>query len=215
MEQTYRDETRWLTRMLAIIFVLLAFRGIVVQYQRIYVDHDQVSMLALGVILLFFWLAYRLLVCSSLWNLFPWFSKTFPAFQYFQSRYFFLNKHVRGGLVAGVISIIIFPPLLPVLFLHYKGTWFWDLLNRVTHVILWPLKVLFRMLDTSEMPKEYQNIAFFLSWVIYTFAIGFLVGALISYLAEWLNNREHLSPKDFNNGSPGCSEAEPGVEGGQ
>ena len=211
MEQTYKDETRWLTRMLAIIFVLLALCGIVGQYQQICVNHDSISFIAVGIIPLFFWLGYRLWRCTSLWNIFLWFSETSTVVLSLQFQYYRINKHIRGGLVAGVISLMMVPPFLPVLFLHYKGIWFWDLLNRITHVILWPLKGLFQMLDTSEMPKEYQNIAFFLSWIIYTFAIGFLAGALISYLAERLiDNRKHLSAKDLNNGSPGCSEAEPG-----
>ena len=211
MEQMHKDETRWLARVFAFFCIVLGYRTLTVLLKRVSEEHTLVPtmIVSLAALVFFFWLAYRLLTCSSVWNVFPWFSETFPAFQYFQSRYFSLNKHIRAGLIGGVILYILTAPL-PFIFSRYKGVWFWELVKQVAYAILLPVFYLLHRLNSSGWPKEFCRIIF----IIYIFAIGFLTGVLMSWFAEWLNGkRKYLSPKDLNNGSPGCSETEPGDEG--
>ena len=208
MERTYKDETRWLGRVFAFYCVVLGIRILTVLFRRI--SEEQLSplmLISLVSSVLFFWLAYRFLTCSSIWNMCSWFSKTFPVFQYHQSRYLSFNKYIRAGLVGGIISLMIFFPF-PILSFRYKGVWLWETIKQVTDIILWPLRYLMQILISTQWPKEYCGIIFFICWVIYTFTIGFLVGVFMSYITGLFHNIK--SPEDLNHGSPGCSETEPG-----
>ncbi|MHC4771009.1 MAG: hypothetical protein ACYS8O_04315 [Planctomycetota bacterium] len=209
MEKAYKDETRWLARMLAIIFFLLAFRGVIVQCQRIYVDQNWISFFFLGISFLLFWFGYQLWICSSLWNVFLWFSETSTVVLYMQSQYYRINKHVRSGLVGGMILLLFIVPL-PSMFSYYEGVWFCEFIKHILYTILWPLKQLFEILNVFQSHPEY-NRSMIIFGYMYLFAIGFVAGALISFITgRIIHTCDKQSPKDLNNGSPGFSAAEPG-----
>jgi hypothetical protein len=176
IEQVYKDETRWLTRMLAVLFVLLGIQGVVTQYQRVSVDHNPISFIALGLIVLLFFLGYRLWSCSSIWNLFFWFFKESLVVLQLHSLYCRINKHIRAGWVAGTILPVMCIPLLMV-FSRYKGVWFWESVKKLFYIILLPLKSFLQML--SDSLPSYVSFAFAVS---YLFAIGFVLGMSISYI---------------------------------
>ena len=180
MEQVYKDETRWLTRMLAVLFVLLGIQGVVTQYQRVSVDHNPISFIALGLIILLFFLGYRLWSCSSIWNLFFWFFKESLVVLQLHSLYCRVNKHIRAGWVAGTILPLMCIPLLMV-FSRYKGVWFWESVKKLFYIILLPLKSFLQMLSDSMPP--YASFAFFL---VYIFVIGFILGVFISYMKKMI-----------------------------
>jgi hypothetical protein len=174
MEQVYKDETRWLTRMLAVLFVLLGIQGVVTQYQRVSVDHNSISFIALGMIILSFFLGYRLWSCSSIWNLFFWFFGESLVVLQLHSQYCRINKHIRAGWVAGTILPVMCIPLLMV-FSRYKGVWFWESVKKSFYIILLPLKSFLQML--SDSLPSYVLFAFVVSYV---FIIGFVLGISIS-----------------------------------
>jgi hypothetical protein len=209
MKQAYKDETRWLARVLAVICVLLSIRVLIVLLQHI--SEDQVTIprvaISLTVLILSLWLAYRLLICSSLWNIFSWFSETSTFVLYVQSQYYRINKHVRSGFVGGIILPIVILPL-PLLLSRYHGVFFWDAIAVVFKMIVRPFGLLEKILNISGWPLEDHFRMLFI--VVYLFILGFVVGVLISYLKGLFCSTQ--SPKDLNNGSPGCSETEPGVE---
>lgn len=176
MEQVYKDETRWLIRILAALSVLFGFQGVVTQYQRVCVDHSSISFIALGLIILLFLLGYWLWSCSSIWNLFFWLFEESSIVLHLHFLYCRINKHVRAGCIAGTILLMMCFPL-SLMFFRYKGVWFGESVKELAHIILLPLKYFLQML--SDSLPSYVLFAFILSYV---FVIGFVLGVFISYI---------------------------------
>ena len=181
MKQESKDETRWLLRLLAVILVGLGIQGVRVQLSRISAGEDFSAfsfILFIGVVLLLFWLAYRLWRYTSFWDIFSWMQQTPPLFLYCQCQYFRLNQHVRCGFIAGLILLfldkVIF--VLPIL---YKGVAFWESARYLWMKVIWPPRRCFEILHLFESP-----LVMFLVFCIYVFTIGFIVGWCVSYLKE-------------------------------
>jgi hypothetical protein len=211
VEQINKDETRWLGRVFAFFCIVLSIRILTVLLKRI--QEEQLSLLmfvSLGASVLFFWLAYRLMTCSSLWDLFSWMPEKLPLFQYLQCRYFLINRNIRCGLIGAVILLILVAPL-PLMFSRYQKVGFWEFVKAALYVIFWPLRQLFEIIYVFQSPTEHNRLMI-VCIILYLFAVGFIVGFLISYLTGFIDKRNYISPKDLNNGSPGCSEAELGVK---
>ncbi|MEN8126575.1 MAG: hypothetical protein ABFR90_02100 [Planctomycetota bacterium] len=209
MIQQTRDETRWLARIFAIFCFLLSIGALRMLIKRIPEEHlSPQTLLPFIVSVFLFWLGYRLLICTSIWSLFSWIPQTPPLLQYLQSRYLAMNKYLRSGLVGGIIMLILVYPL-PLVFHLYKDALFYEFIKRILHIILLPLKYVFDVLNIFQLPKEYSFIPVILM-AAYFFVLGFGIGVLIS----WAKGRfiYSKSPQDLNNGSPGCSETEPGDE---
>lgn len=190
MEQKSPDETRWLARVLAILSILLAFRVIIVKIRQISTVNALsgnpqlwgclLIILGLGIAVFLFWLAYRLFRCSSIWRISPWFSENFPMFELYQCLYFRINKHVRGGLVGGVIMLII-ALLLPYMLSLCEGLWICKLVRHIFFgIILWPARFIIEICNINSI----EPVLAFPVVVIYLFLVGFCIGAVISCLAS-------------------------------
>ena len=163
MEQVYKDETRWLMRTLAVLFFIMGIQGVATQYQRVSVEHNPISLIALGVIILLFLLSYWLWICSSIWNIFFWFFEESLVVLQLHSLYCKINKHVRAGWIAGTILLVMCVPL-HLMFLQYKGVWFWESAKELSYIILLPLKSFLQML--SDSLPSYVLFAFIMSYVL-------------------------------------------------
>ena len=112
MQQESRDETRWLTRLLAVFSVILGILVTIKLVQRIFSGqlsfHGMIVSLVVSV--LFFWIGYRLWVTFSFWNIikgiFSFIPGSTPTYLHLQSQYFKINKHIRRGFVAGAVLLI-------------------------------------------------------------------------------------------------------------
>lgn len=181
MGQKSKDETRWLGRLLTVIPVMLVIRILSVMAQRF--SEGSLSLLtavlSLGVSVFLFWIGYRLLMCSSLWNMFNWMPEPLPLFLYLQCQYFRINKHVRAGLVGGV-AFLITECLSYLMYRFHRDTGFYEWLRRLWHSVFWPQRDWIELLNFSLWPI----LAQFLFVIFYLFMMGFIIGFLISYLTE-------------------------------
>lgn len=190
MEQKSPDETRWLARVLAIFCILLAFQVINVKIRQIS-NVNALSgnpqlwgclliLLGLAIAVFLFWLAYRLFRCSSLWTLSSWFSEKYPMFELYQCFYFRINKHVRGGLVGGVIFLIMVAPL-PYILIRYDEIYICEFVNLILFgIILWPIMATFDFCNIDSI----EPVLAFPVVIIYLFLVGFCIGAAISCLTS-------------------------------
>jgi hypothetical protein len=196
MEQRNRDETRWLARLLAVIFILLGVRAMVVLARRmpsfsLSLPSSQLflSFFGLAASMFFFWFSYRLFKCSSLWDVSPWLAKEFPLHDYFKCQYFRINKHVRRGLISGLILLIIATPL-PLMFYLYEGVWFWEFIKPLFYIIIWPLM---KIIETLNLPSgSLGKGGFFILLCANIFAIGFAIGISISYMMGRIINNPDI-----------------------
>ena len=181
VEQRAKDETRWLARTFSVFTILLGLKAIAVLIQKLSAEEPSPLSIciSLGGTLFLLWLSYRLLICPSLWYMVSWFSETFPAVQIFECQYFRINKHIRAGMVAGIILLILIYPL-PILFSKFKGTWYSEYSGYILDIVFFPIKYLAGILKPS---------LFVPIMILYTIVLGFAVGVLISYLTERLNQR--------------------------
>jgi hypothetical protein len=190
--QQTKDETRWLLRLFAVLFVLLGIQVIREQFRRIATGEDfsvPSFFIAIGVVILLFWLGWRLWRCPSFWDILSWMPQTPPLFLYFQCQYFRMSQHIRCGLVTGVI-LLIMEALLRVISFRYKGVWFWDWVRYLWATLYGPFRQLLKLLNFPKRPEGHQGLIIFILYVIYFFAIGFIVGWSVSRLREWLSNRK-------------------------
>lgn len=204
MEQKSPDETRWLARVLAIFSILLAFQVIVIQIQRISAANALPStqqhrgyifiVLGLGIAVFLFWLGYRLLICSSLWRISPWFSENFPMFEFYEYMYFRISKHIRSGLVAGVIMLII-ALFVPYMLSLCEGLWICKFVRHIFFgIILWPARFIIEICNINSI----EPVLAFPVVIIYLFLVGFCTGAAISCLASKVNQiRKKRACKEF------------------
>jgi hypothetical protein len=117
----------------------------------------------------------------------PWLAKEFSLHDYFKHQYFRINKHIRRGLIAGLILLIMVAPL-PIIFYRYKGVWFWEFIRRLYWILLWPLKRIVETLNIS--PWSSGKGFFFILVLAYLVAIGFVIGVSISYFGKIKGVRE-------------------------
>jgi len=190
MEQKSPDETRWLARVLAIFCILLAFQVINVKIRQIS-NVNALSgnpqfwgclliILGLGIAVFLFWLGYRFLICSSIWRISPWFSENFPMFELYQCLYFRINKHLRSGLVAGVIMLII-ALFVPYMLSLCEGLWICKFVRHIFFgIILWPARFIIEICNINSI----EPVLAFPVVIIYLFLVGFCIGAFISCLTS-------------------------------
>lgn len=188
MQDKTRDETRWLARLLSIIFVMLAVRILIIMYQRFTGESltPLAGALSLGVSALFFWLGYWLWTCRSLWDMFNWMPEPLPSFLYLQAQYFRINRHVRSGLV-GSVSVLILQGVIYISVVLNKEDGFWHWLSRIWIRLFWPHREWVEILNFSRWPI----LAQFLFVLFYLFMMGFAIGLLLS----WMKARIWQAPK--------------------
>ena len=185
MEQEAPDETRWLARILAVVFCLLGIRGVFVLYGRLLADNTLLSpgeqlfefamiCIGLGVSIFLFWLAHRLWTSASIWRAFDWLLKVFPWLLFFQHRYSNINKRCRCGIVTGIAAIIVIAPL-PLVVGRYH------VVRYILMFFYWPIMVFLRTLNYSD----YRNLLFSFLIMVYTFIVGFVVGWCVSCVKGW------------------------------
>ena len=142
----------------------------------------------LSCLLVLFCLGYRLWRCSSLWNMLSWMPETPPLFLYLQCQYFRFNKHVRCGLISGMIFLMM-EFLFPHTVLRHKGVWICDWLGHFWMTVHWPIVMLLDKLNYFNWPKQDQAVLIIMSFMIYCTAIGFVVGMTVSFL-----KKRHVNP---------------------
>lgn len=181
MKQESKDETRWLLRLFAMMVIGLAIQGVCARFRKISAGEgfSGLSFICfIGVVLLLFWLAYRLWRCRSFWDIFSWMPQTPPLFLYCQCQYFRLNKRIRCGLVAGMIFLFLEIQLY-ILSVIYKGVAFWESVRRIWMKVVWPPRRCFEILHILEFRLVTVLVVF-----VYIFTIGFILGWCLSYLKE-------------------------------
>ena len=195
MGQETKDETRWLTRLFAVFFIVLGVLVMVRLPQRFFSGQlpFDIMVISLAISVLFFWIGYRLWITSSFWNIIKEIFSCIPGstliFLYLQSQYFKINKHIRSGLVAGVILLIV-----QVLLFFMRGLYndfqFCKWIVRISQRIFWPPRDWIEILSFSQ----WLPLAQVLFVVFYIFAIGFVIGTSLSYLIGWTVRKQTTPP---------------------
>lgn len=196
MKNQTQDETRWLLRLFAVLIILFGIQGIYFQFQSITgVDFSMPRFFfAMGVILLLFWLGYRLWRSGSLWDIFSFLPQTPPMVLYLQCQYFRLGKHKRCGLVGAALFLIV-DYLLPILLHRHKGIWFCDLIGHFWAIAHWPAV---RLLEAFNPVKEDRAVSAIMLLILYSLIIGYLLGWGLSRVKQMLSNRKKTVAESLN-----------------
>lgn len=184
MNQKSKDETRWLVRFWGILIILLAIHNIVMQCHQLQADSGAKSISVFAFAVFLCWLGYKMIRCSSLWNIVLWASQYSITHLYFQSQYYRINQHIRSGFVGGII-VLAAQLFVPVLQLYYKGSWFCKSFRMIWTTTCWPLKQIGIFSDTRESP------IFVFVVFAYFFIIGFVIGTTASFLKKKLSKSCH------------------------
>ncbi len=177
MNQKSKDETRWLARFFGILVILLGVWSLCVQCLKLLTDFAPTLVIAVAFAGFLCWLGYKLLRCSSLWNIVLWSSEYSVTNLYLQSQYYRINPHIRAGIVGGIIVLITLF-FLPVLKVYGTETWFYELSRIIWKTACWPLKQIGLFDDTREAP------IFVFVVLTYFFILGFILGIAISFLKK-------------------------------
>lgn len=174
MQASTRDETRWLARLLAVVPVMLGVRLIMIQVHRFTTDPLTLLMIGIsvGISVLLFWLGYRLWTCASLWDIFIWLTQTSVITLYLQACYNDIHRHVRAGLVGGLFVIALQNVRILLIVLYGLSPHHWS-----ARMIFWPIRFFLKTVNLPKCPGLPILIA-----ITYLFAIGFLIGSLLSFL---------------------------------
>lgn len=186
MDPMTKDETRWLAKLLAFYVIIAALALFFIQISRTAEivrptpGTQPASMvwvvLGFGLSMPLFWCGFKLFTCSSLWTLLPASLEQVCLLPVFRSWYFAIHRHVRGGLVAGVMAVLIVWPV-PLIRRVCGGTLLVDLIDSIFGAILSPLRPLFK--------AGFHPDVLFVLLLLYIVAVGFCLGLLISWLGRF------------------------------
>ena len=121
-----------------------------------------------------------------------------------------MEEHLKRGFIFAVVCAAV------LLFLNMMAWTGVEWAKIVSGVVLAPLSWFWDLLGISGCQAMGHIVFIFLSIPVYYLIVGFFVGFLYSLLIETIfaikeaKRYPKQSPKDLNNGSPGCSETEPG-----
>lgn len=184
MRRKNKDETRWLARLIAVYMLIFVVDGIVVNLSTIFSRSQDSARLVwaavgLGLGILFLWLAFRLLTCSSFWDFFGFLEK-YPLVAIIQCRYFAVNRHIRSGWTGGAIMLLTVYPLVGMIRMS-EGTWFSTAAVSIVSVLLWP----FRAAGGFQLEPR---LLVFAMLMVYCVGTGFVAGAGLSLTASCLSD---------------------------
>jgi len=179
MRRKNKDETRWLARLIAVYMLIFVVDGIVVNLSTIFSSSQDSAGLVwatvgLGLGILFLWLAFCLLTCSSFWDFFGFLEK-YPLVAIIQCRYFAVNRHIRSGWTGGAIMLLMVYPLVGLIRMS-EGTWFSTAAMSVLDFLLWPFRA------AGGFQLEPRGLVFAML-MVYCVGTGFAAGAGLSLAA--------------------------------
>ena len=185
MKPKCNDETRWMARLIAVYMFVFVVNGLIVNLSAVFntsAGSAQSVRPVVGLVLggVFFWLAFRLLVCSSLWNLLG-FLKEKPLFAYIQCRYFSINQHIRSGLTGMTMLFLIAYPL-PGMIRMSEGSWFSVVPKSLYAIVFWPVRA---FLEIFGFQPESRGLLFAML-LVYIVGTRFIAGAGISLISSRL-----------------------------
>ena len=121
-----------------------------------------------------------------------------------------MDRHLKHGLVFAVVCTV---ALLMLNMIAWAGV---ETAATISYAVLIPFAWLWGLLGIPACQAIGYIGIIILLVPVYYLIIGFIVGFLLSLLVERIRTKKEekhyskQSPQDLNNGSPGCSEAEPG-----